>query len=128
MIWKPKPRLHVQGAKGRRKKTSRRLVPLDPEITQKLQARTRGTSLMVIESRPWNSWVIRKPIQKKTGIAFRFHDMRHTYAARYVEAGGSLAMLQEILGHSSLKMVMRYAKPTETAVQEDAERIPEQTL
>ena len=54
---------------------------------------------------------------------FRFLDLRHTFAARYVEAGGSLAMLQEILGHSSLKMVMRYAKPTDKAVQEDAERV-----
>jgi integrase len=124
VVWSPKPKLLVEGTKGRRKAHKRRIVPLDPEITMKLQeARTRATSLMVIENQPWNSWVIRRSIKAKTGIAFRFHDLRHTFAARYIEDRGSLAMLQEILGHSSLKMVMRYAKPTENAVQEDADRV-----
>jgi integrase len=77
-IWEPKPNLHVQGTKGRRKQKNRRLVPLDPEITQRLrEARLRATSLLVIENQPGNSWVIRRRIRAKTGIQFRFHDLRH---------------------------------------------------
>ncbi len=41
---------------------------------------------------------------------FRFHDLRHTFASQYIMATGSIRALQEVLGHSSLKMVLRYAK------------------
>jgi len=124
VVWKPNSHLRLEGTKGRRKARRRRKVPLDPEIAEVLrEARSRATGDIVIENRPWNSWVIRRQIKKETGISFRFHDLRHTFAARYVEAGGSLAMLQEILGHRSLKMVMRYALPTEEAVRVDAERV-----
>jgi integrase len=47
---------------------------------------------------------------KKAGIEdFRFHDLRHTFASHFVMRGGSIKDLQEILGHKSLTMTMRYA-------------------
>lgn len=47
---------------------------------------------------------------KKAGIEdFRFHDLRHTFASHFVMRGGPLKDLQEILGHKSLTMTMRYA-------------------
>lgn len=40
---------------------------------------------------------------------FRFHDLRHLFAVRYLrEARGSIYMLQQILGHSSIKTTERY--------------------
>jgi integrase len=45
---------------------------------------------------------------------FRLYDARHTFASRAVENGIDLLVLASILGHSSLKMVMRYAHPSET--------------
>lgn len=39
----------------------------------------------------------------------RVHDVRHTYASHYVMNGGSLADLQELLGHSSPMMTQKYA-------------------
>lgn len=39
----------------------------------------------------------------------RFHDLRHTFASWFVQSGGDLLHLRDILGHSSMQMVQRYA-------------------
>lgn len=39
----------------------------------------------------------------------RFHDLRHTFASWWVQRGGGLYELKEVLGHSTLDMVQRYA-------------------
>ncbi len=51
---------------------------------------------------------------KKLGFDFRLYDCRHTFATRAVENSIDLVVLASILGHSSLRMVMRYSHPSET--------------
>jgi integrase len=47
---------------------------------------------------------------RRAGIEdFTFHDLRHTFASHFVMRGGSLKALQEILGHTTLAMTMKYA-------------------
>ena len=47
---------------------------------------------------------------KKSGLdGLRFHDLRHTFATRLVQAGVDVLAVQKMMGHSSLSMTVRYA-------------------
>lgn len=47
---------------------------------------------------------------KKAGIRdFRFHDVRHTFASRLAMKGVDIRTIQELMGHKSIVMTMRYS-------------------
>jgi integrase len=48
----------------------------------------------------------------------RFHDLRHEWASRYVEAGGTLIELMEAGGWRTLSQVQRYAKADKDRIRE----------
>lgn len=51
---------------------------------------------------------------KRAGlVGFHFHDLRHTFASQLILNGGSLKDVQEILGHKSMTMTLRYAHLTQ---------------
>jgi len=47
---------------------------------------------------------------KRAGIKdFRFKDLRHTFASHMVMRGASMKEIQELMGHKTMNMTMRYA-------------------
>jgi integrase len=46
---------------------------------------------------------------KNAGIEdFRFHDLRHTFSSRLIMKGGDFKDVQELLGHKTMTMTLRY--------------------
>jgi integrase len=66
------------------------------------------------KGRVWPAGSIRTAFENavteaKLDAPFHFHDTRHHFASWYIMRGGSLPALQQILGHATLAMTMRYS-------------------
>jgi len=65
-----------------------------------------------------------KTVKRLSGVSrFHAHQLRHTFGCRWLEQGGSLAALQEILGHSTIVVTQRYARLNEAHVRAEVERL-----
>jgi integrase len=102
---------------GDTSKTGRRRdIPLNDEaldVLRRWKAQTEGTGL-VFPSRDGKTFdTIKKSwagILKDANIEnFRFHDLRHHFASRLVQAGASLAVVRDLMGHSDFKLTLVYA-------------------
>ncbi len=73
-----------------------------------LEKRTKGSEFVCggeIEPRRWF-----EPIVKAANLnAFSWHCLRHTFASRLVMAGVDIRTVQELMGHKTIAMTVRYA-------------------
>lgn len=67
---------------------------------------------------------LRRHYIKNAGIKKRVHPhlFRHTAATMFIEAGGDIRHLQLLLGHSDLRMVMRYTHLSNQALKEQHQK------
>jgi integrase len=101
-------------------KSAKRKIPLTERVYQILEKRMHeidGNYLFATEStgKPVTTLKTahRGALARSKVAHFRLYDLRHTFATRFVEAGGDLVTLKTLLGHANLEMVTRYAHPTE---------------
>lgn len=101
-----------------RTKTGRvRRVPLSPALLAEVRGRV-GLLFHI-----GGSWGFNLRVCRLSGIErFHAHQTRHTFSCRWLESGGSITALQEVLGHSSVRTTQRYGRPNEEAIRREAER------
>ena len=62
-----------------------------------------------------------KAARRLTGMErFHVHQMRHTFACQWVDRGGNLGALQQVLGHVSIVTTQRYARVSEEVMMREA--------
>lgn len=99
------------------KNNTSRYIPLNNEAMGLMQNLYKNSALkegLVFPSKnnqPFNnikrSW---SSVLNKAQIKdFRWHDLRHHFASKLVMAGVDLNTARELLGHSDIKMTLRYA-------------------
>ena len=70
-----------------------------------------------------------KPAVERAGLSgLKFHALRATCATRMFEAGATVEEVRQQLGHSTVTMVMRYARVVESHRSEVMERMSQQNL
>lgn len=99
------------------KNNSSRYIPLNDEafkVIKQIHDKPHPENGLVFpgkNNQPFNnvkrSWT---SVLDKAGITqFRWHDIRHHFASKLVMAGVDLNTVRELLGHSDIKMTLRYA-------------------
>jgi integrase len=68
-----------------------------------------------------------KVIKKANVEGLRFHDLRHNWATKHIEAGTDLLALKELGGWKTLEMVQRYAHPSDDYLSQQAKNIDSRT-
>jgi integrase len=97
-----------------------RRVPVPPELLRELRSKV-GRLVPFAEGSPGS---FAKAVRRATGIVgFHVHQMRHTFACQWLVRGGTLAALQQLLGHASIVTTQRYANLSDEAVMREAGRL-----
>lgn len=101
-----------------------REVPLMPAVATLLRSRRRkaGDNAPIVGLSPAGLSTM------AARLGLRLHRLRHTFACRWLEAGGSVESLQAILGHSTVRLTERYGRVSAQAAGREAKRIAAQFM
>jgi integrase len=114
-----------QGNVGSTKGGERRTVPMTPRLRAALQAirHLRGDLVLCCPGgERWTKHMIRaalRTICKRAGLRIvGAHVLRHTFCSHLAMRGAAPKAIQELAGHKSLKVTLRYMHLTETALRD----------
>ena len=97
-----------------------RRVPLPPDLIGEV----RGHVGKLVPYAAGSHGRFAEKVRRLSGVeGFHVHQMRHTFACQWLEQGGSLAALQQMLGHASIETTQRYARLSDEAVMREAARL-----
>lgn len=104
----------VNGNLGAPKNNRRRFVPMTPDLVERLQRRARRSGFVFGDgNEPPKPELARAGLERavaRAGIRhIGWHALRHTFATQLVGANVPIRHVQELLGHSDIKMTMRYS-------------------
>lgn len=102
-----------------------RTLPLNPEMLADLSTwrRQPGELICPLSARKQRGVVA--ILERAIGRRFDrpYHVLRHTFASLFIEAGGSIVALKELLGHSSLEMSLLYSHIAPAALAADMAKL-----
>ena len=111
-------------------KTGARKVPLNSQARSILERQPRDASPFVfpsprIQGRPHSdNLALWYRVRREAGIEdVRLHDLRHTYVSHAVMNGVPVPVVSRMLGHSNVRMTLRYAHLGDREIEAAAERI-----
>ncbi|MCK4351862.1 site-specific integrase [candidate division WOR-3 bacterium] len=111
------------------KNNERRFVPINDNVYMELKrlSNNHNGGFVFISRRGEPYGKIQKGFQnaiKRARIKdFTFHDLRHTFASHLVMERCNLRTVQQLLGHKSLNMTMRYAHLSRAHLQEAVQKV-----
>src|SRR6478752_2725835 len=92
-----------------------REIPLSAFTVEALKAHRRGKAKLVfaqhgrMNKKDECKWPLRRACRNAGLREVGWHALRHTFASQLAMKGVPLGSIQELLGHSTIEMTMRYA-------------------
>ncbi len=68
-----------------------------------------GTGETPLDARNFYNRIFVPALERANIIDFHWHDLRHTFGSRLAMAGVDLVTIQQLMGHKTLEMTLRYA-------------------
>lgn len=107
----------VHGIEGSPKNNKTRTVPLTQSVIEMLSQMDRDNPYVFHNDKggPLHYTYCRKKLHRFCNLAglriINWHILRHTFASHLATKGVSVFAIKELLGHSDIKMTMRYVHP-----------------
>ncbi|MBP6874767.1 MAG: site-specific integrase [Candidatus Eisenbacteria bacterium] len=83
--------------------------------------RRPGQRLITYSAR--SAQAVAKAVRRSSNVhRFHVHQLRHTFACLWIDRGGSLETLRDVMGHSTVRTTERYGRASDATVMRDAAR------